>query len=85
MCTLVQNPVPRLIIVRRDHTSGLFLPDSDVTIELDNVTSSSGLCVVESTSSFYWIDDVTSSLTADSNIGRVSRQILGVWCGFTSK
>jgi len=69
----VQNPVPRLITVRQDHSVGLLLPDSDVSTDLlDDVTSSSGLCMVESTNSFYWIDDVTGALTAENYTSRVS-------------
>jgi len=73
----VQNPVPRLITLREEHSAGLFLPDSDVTIDrlIDNMTSSAGLCLVESTNSFYWIDDVTGSLTAENYTSRVSRQM----------
>lgn len=69
----MQNPVPRLISVRRDHSAGLLLPDSDMTFDLLNdVTSSAGLCVVEASNSFYWIDDVTGSLTAENYTSRVS-------------
>ena len=69
----VQNPVPRLITMREDHSAGLFLLDSDATVDLlQHVTSSAGLCVVESTNSFYWIDDVTGSLTAENYTSRVS-------------
>jgi len=72
-CVAVQNPVPRLITVRRDSTAGLLLPDTDVIVDLlDGVTSSSGLCVDESESSFYWIDDVTGALTAENYTSRVS-------------
>jgi len=73
MHDVAQNPVPRLITVRQDHSAGLFLPDSDVTFDLvDDVTSSAGLCVIESTNTFYWIDDVSGSLTAENYTSRVS-------------
>jgi len=72
----VQNPVRRLITLRRDHSAGLFLLDSDAAVDvLEHVTSSAGLCVVEATNSFYWIDDVTGSLTSENYASRVSRQM----------
>ena len=82
-CTAVQNPVPRLITVNADHSADLFLPDTDKTIDhlLDHVASSGGLCVVETTNYFYWIDDVTGTLTAYNYTSRVSMAIirLCVW------
>ena len=72
-CDAVQNPVPRLIALREDDTAELFRPDTDFRVDLlHDVTSSAGLCAVESTSSFYWIDDVTGALTAENYTSRVS-------------
>jgi len=82
MCAAVPNPVPRLITLRQDHSAGLFLPDSDVTIDLfDDVASSAGVCVIESTNSFYWIDDVSGALTGENYTSRVSTEYTLQSCG----